>query len=206
MRELSEYLEVVISFTSVSAPFAIAPLFLSLSSQFDAPRRRRNATMAALTIFVTGVLVVYLGEAIFNAFSIGIPSFRVAGGLLVLLTALNMVKDGYTPPGEAPQGDTGDIGVVPIGIPLLCGPGLIATIMVQSHEHESQADNLILCGCVAILALIAWLCLVGAETLSSTLGDKGLDILTRLSGLILSALAIEFIASGSAVLFPGLMG
>jgi MarC family membrane protein len=203
MRELSEYLEVLVSLIAISVPFAVTPVFLSLTSNFDPKRRRQNANSAALTVFITGVVAIYVGERLFHLFSIGIPSFEVAGGLLILLTGLAMVRDGPgTTKGEASDHD---VGVVPIGIPLLCGPGLISTILIQSHEFESQIDNLILSGCVLILAFVAWLCLVGADRISRFLGETGIDILTRIFGLILSALAVEFIVAGLAGLFPKIL-
>ncbi len=203
MRELSEYLEVFISFLAVSTPFAAAPVFLGLTANFDKKRRAQNANLAALTIFITGIVVIFCGEALFHAFSISIPSFRVGGGLLVLFTGVSMVREGA---GDSKiEAASNDVGVVPIAIPLMCGPGLISTIMIQATEAESSTDNLALCACVAVLAIAGWCCLMGAEKLSAKLGVMGLDILTRISGLILTALAVEFIAAGMGTLFPGLL-
>jgi multiple antibiotic resistance protein len=204
MREASEYAEVLVSLIAVSTPFAVAPCFLALTANFDHKRRLRNATMAAFTIIVTCELAIYVGESLFHMFSIGIPSFQVAGGLLIFLTGLGMVRRGFEETHQTASDK--DVGVVPLGIPLLCGPGLISTVMIQSHEFESAADNLALSACVLILAAVAWCCLVGAEKISALLGHTGLDVLTRVFGLILAALAVEFVAAGIRGLFPGMVG
>lgn len=203
MRPASEYLEVLISLLAVANPLAIAPVFLAMTGHFDTSRRIRNATMAALTITVTGILAIYVGEALFKAFSIGIPSFRVAGGLCILLTAIQMVRQGVKPP-EGQEAVETDVGIVPIGIPLICGPGTISAVIIQSHEFESAVDNMILAWCVVGLALVSWVSLAGAQFVSRLLGDTGMDVMTRIFGLILAALAFEFISSGLLELFPGL--
>ena len=204
MREVSEYAEVFMSLLAVSTPLAMCPVFLALTAGFEPQRVARNARQAALTFFIVGLVSVYVGEALFKIFSIGIPSFRVAGGVLVFLTALGMVREGAPEPSASGESSAAkkDVGVVPMGIPLLAGPGTISVILIQSHEFESHMDNLILAGMILLVALVCWFCLVSAGPISGKLGRQGLDVTTRVFGLILAALAVEFIATGLVVLFP----
>lgn len=206
MREAAEYAEVLVSLLAVSTPFAVAPVFLSLTAAYDASRRARSARLAALTVFVTLLVAIFAGEPLFRAFSISVPSFRVGGGLLILLTGMEMVRKGLADPDPESTDALKEVGAVPVGIPLLAGPGTIATMTIQSQEHNSLADNQILVLLALILSLVIWLCLRLAEPLAARLGRNGMDILTRVFGLILCALAVEFIVSGLLVLLPGLRG
>jgi len=206
MREAAEYAEVFVSLLAVSTPFAVAPVFLSLTAAYDSARRARSARLAAFTVFVTLVVAIFAGEPLFRAFSISVPSFRVGGGLLILLTGMEMVRKGLADPNPDTTDSPKEVGAVPVGIPLLAGPGTIATMTIQSQEHSSWADNQMLVLLALSLSLVIWICLRLAQPLAARLGRNGMDILTRVFGLILSALAVEFIVSGLLALLPGLRG
>ena len=147
------------------------------------------------------------GESVLRLFGIGIPSFQVAGGILILLMGITMLRAAYdrsrhTPEEQAESVEKNSIAVVPMAIPLLSGPGAISTVIVYANLDRSW-PHLALVGCViASVALAVLLALLMAERIASLLGRTGMNIITRVMGLIIASVAVEFIAKGLAALFP----
>jgi multiple antibiotic resistance protein len=207
LRSLPEYLEVLVGLLTISAVPVIMPIFIGLTIDRTSTQRFRSAFLAALTLFVTLALAIYLGEQLLSLLSISLFSFRVAGGILIFATGLGLISAKSELNVNSIQGvDKSEIGIVPLGIPLLAGPGMISVVLIQSQEMESNADNLVLVGLVLLVAFFVWACLAASEMISKMMGPNGLEILSKVSGLILAALGVEFIATGTLQLFPGLAG
>lgn len=205
MRSPAEYLEVLITLLAVSNAVGMIPVYLALTRGMDAVHKRRTVLLATVTTLATLVVAALAGEALFRIFSIGIPSFRVGGGLLILLTGLDMVRP--KPPSEvAPVQADPIVGVVPLGIPGLAGPGTITAVMIQAQEHQSRLDDLVLAGLIGAVALWVWCCFSAADPIQRRLGPGGIEIMSRVLGLVLVAMAVEFIATGLGALFPILRG
>lgn len=205
MRSLNEYLEVLVTLLAVSNAIGMIPVFLTVTRGMSPQAKRQTIVNASATTLATLLVAALAGEAIFHFFSIGIPSFRVGGGLLILMTGLDMVRP---KPGSPATEEAADpvVGVVPLGIPGLAGPGTITAVMIQAQEHQSLVDDLALGGLVGAVTLWVWCCFAAADPIQRRLGDRGIDVMSRVLGLILVAMAVEFIATGLQALFPILRG
>jgi multiple antibiotic resistance protein len=148
-----------------------------------------------------------LGEAILSFFGISIHSFRTAGGILLLLMSITMLignKPTLTPD-ESTDGDaTASIAIVPLSTPLLAGPGAISTVILDAHKGSQAGHYGVMALVLVLLSLTVWLTFLVAPWVSRRLGRIGSNIVTRLMGLLLAAIAVEFIAGGLRGLFPAL--
>ncbi len=201
------------SFTALIAllnPIGAIPIFINLTQTQIERQRNRTARNAALTVLVVLLVSFFSGDALLGFFGISIASFRIAGGLLILLMALAMLqaKTSAVKQTEEEIEDSSvkeNIAVVPLGIPLLAGPGAISTVILYSQQHSSLLYAL---GEVAVIVLsvfITWCCLRGAPYIARWLGRTGINVFTRIMGLIMAAIGVEFIAKGVEALFPLLM-
>ena len=168
----------------------------------------RIGLVAAAAVVVILLASFFVGELVLRALGITISAFRIAGGILLLLSALTMMAsadDGASPAAEpAPPGDAA-VGVVPLATPLLAGPGAISTVIVYAHRHDSLAHALLVVAAIVSVGAVILVVLRLAPLLASVLKRTGMSVATRLTGLIIAATAVEFIVDGVAVLFPGLV-
>lgn len=184
-------------------PFAAIPSFLAITESADAARRRRTARKGALTVLIVLTGFAVGGQLIFRMFGITLPAFEVAGGIILLLIGLDMLEARRSPTQET-TGDTEeaaikeDAGIVPLGIPMLAGPGAISSVMVlvgQVPELWNWEMGAILAS-IAITALVSYWVLAGAGRVRSVMGETGIRILTRIMGLLLVALAMQYFVNG----------
>ncbi len=194
-------------------PFSAVPFFLALTRDDDAPRRREIALRAAVTSGALMVVFAIAGEWIFRMLGIGLPAFKIGGGVVLLLLALDMVRTQPSrtriTPGEVEaSAEKEDIAIVPLATPLLAGPGSIATavvLMARTRGHPWW-HKLPVLGAIALTAVASYLVLAGAVRTEKVLGRTGLAILERAAGLLLVAIAIQFIMDGIAEGLPRLFG
>ena len=184
-------------------PFAALPTFLAVTHGYDAQRRRSTAFKASLTALILLSSFAFAGEYIFRLFGITLPAFEIAGGIILLLIGLDMLEAKRSPTQES-SGDTTaaaekeDAGIVPLGVPMLAGPGAITSVMVlvgQAQTHWQMAAILI---SIAITALICYLVLGNSDKVARMLGETGIRILVRIMGLLLVALAVQYFVNGLA--------
>ncbi len=204
-----EYLKFFAGLVAILNPIGVIPIFINLTYNQTAPERNRTALMAAITVGVVLAVALLCGEVILDFFGISVASFQVAGGILILLNSLSMLqaKMGATRQTEEEAQETAereDVAVVPIGVPLTAGPGAISTVILYGHKPALFGRYVILVGGIAIVALIVWTAFRLAPLISRALSRTGINIVTRLMGLIMAAIGIEFIASGLRILFPSL--
>ncbi len=184
-------------------PLAAIPSFIAITEGSDEKRRRRMARKATLTCFIVLTLFGLAGKVIFEIFGITLPAFEIAGGLILLLIGLDMLEARRSPTQEA-QGDTEegaakeDAGIVPLGVPMLAGPGAISSVMVlvgtvPTIWHWQMGAIL---GAIAVTCLVSYWVLAGATRVRSVLGETGIRILVRIMGLLLVALAMQFFVNG----------
>ena len=207
--DLLDYLKIFVALLFMVDPVAAIPTFLAATAGDDLADRHKTALTAGVTVGTVLVIFVFTGSAILNLFGISIDSFRVAGGVILMLLALAMLggAPGKTKqrPEEAEDAvDKENVGVVPIAIPLLAGPGAMSSMIVYSHQDPSLPHR----GALALIALgiglSVWLCLRLADPLGRLLGPTGLNIATRVMGILIAAVAVEFITAGLVGLLPGL--
>ena len=203
-----DYSRFLIGLIAILDPFIAVPLFLSLTVNRSDDERSRTAKVVTMTVLAVLVGAAVAGEAILQLIGGTLASFRVGGGLVLLLMALAMlnaragdVRQTAEEASEVEQ-STG-LGVVPLAVPLLAGPGAISTVIVASHG-DSLLHRAIVILCVAIACGVLWLILRLAVPVGQRLGTTGLNIANRLLGLLLAAFAIESMATGLKALFPAL--
>jgi multiple antibiotic resistance protein len=184
-------------------PFAAIPAFLAITESADPERRRRMARKGALTCFIVLTGFAVGGQLIFRMFGITLPAFEVAGGLILLLIGLDMLAAKRSPTQEA-LGDTeeaagkDDAGIVPLGIPMLAGPGAISSVMVLVGQVPSlwHWEMGAILASITITSLVSYWVLAGASQVRRVLGETGIRILVRIMGLLLVALAMQFFVNG----------
>ena len=184
-------------------PFAAIPSFLAITSNADAARRRRMARKGALTAFIVLTSFAVAGQLIFKMFGITLPAFEIAGGMILLLIGLDMLEARRSPTQET-SGDTEeatakeDAGIVPLGIPMLAGPGAISSVMVLVGQVPSlwNWEMGAILGSIAFTALVTYWVLAGAGRVRSVMGETGIRILVRIMGLLLVALAMQYFVNG----------
>ena len=208
VRTWQEYSSFLVGLIAILDPFIAVPLFLSLTVNRTLNERRRTARIVALTVLGVLIGAALAGEAILQLMGGSLASFRVGGGLVLLLMALAMLN---ARPGDVRQTaeETNAMeqgaghGVVPLAIPLLAGPGAISTVIVASHGG-GIVHQLIVVACIVLACAVLWLILAVAAPIGRRMGTTGLNIATRLLGLLLAAFAIESMAIGLKALFPAL--
>lgn len=190
-------------------PIGSVPIFIAATSGSSRAERVRILRMVAFTVFVVLALAVFLGDRILDFFGISIPSFQTGGGILLLLMAISMMhakQSGARQTAEEAQAvaEREATAIVPLSIPLLAGPGAISSMIIAAQQSGSFVGHVQLILPVAVVALLAWGILSLSGPITNRLGTIGINIFTRLMGLILAAMAVEFIAHGLLGLFPAL--
>ena len=204
-----EYLKFFAGLIAILNPIGVIPIFINLTYNQTAAERNRTALMAAVTVGTVLGVSLLCGELILNFFGISVASFQVAGGILILYNSLSMLqaKMNATRQTEEEAQETAereDVAVVPIGIPLTAGPGAISTVILYGHKPALFNQYLILFGGIAVTAAIVWAAFRLSPFISRLLSRTGINIVTRIMGLIMASIGIEFIATGLRVLFPSL--
>ncbi len=184
-------------------PFAALPTFLAVTDGADAAKRRRMAGKASLTALVFLSAFAVAGEYIFKLFGITLPAFEIAGGIILLLIGLDMLEAKRSATQQS-SGDTvaaaskEDAGIVPLGIPMLAGPGSITSVMVLVGQAHTKLQMAAILGSIAVTAAICYLVLGNSDRVARALGDTGIRILVRIMGLLLVALAVQYFVNGMA--------
>lgn len=207
MEHWTEYTRFFTALLVILDPFLAVPIFLSLTQGYTPSERVRVATLTTLTVSLVLVLAALSGEAILTFLGTSLASFRVGGGLVLLLMALAMLRAEAdqirTTPAEAESAASkGSIAVVPLAIPLLAGPGAISTVIIQMHRSAASHQPWLVLAIILAVCLVLWVVLRLAVPIGASLGKIGLNILNRLFGLILAAISVEIMANGLKTLFP----
>jgi multiple antibiotic resistance protein len=185
-------------------PFAAVPSFLAMTARDTPHARRAMARRGAWTCAITLTAFALTGSLIFKLFGITLGAFKIAGGILIGLNALEMVQARRNLQRESPiekaEGTAkDDIGIMPLGVPMLAGPGSISTVMVLALSARSPVGIAALYGSIALTAYVSYLVLAAGSLVEQRLGQTGMRILTRLMGLVLCAIAVQFIVDGIAM-------
>lgn len=190
-------------------PLGAVPAFLSLTDGYSRAEKRQVIVRAVLT--GVGVLVLFglAGRAIFGFFDLTVPAFRIAGGVLIFTVALDMLH-GQPPKTKHSEQEIQDaveresVGITPLGIPLLSGPGSITTVMILVAGASGPGDYAVVYGSVLLTFVVAFVALLGADRVFARMGRSGLAVLSRLMGILLAAIAVQFVLRGLEEAVPGL--
>ncbi len=169
-----------------------------------------SARKTALTVFVACLVTVALGELLFNFFGINTYSIEVIGGLIILRMSMNMIEGNYSTNHSAAESkeaiEKSDVSIIPLGIPVFFGPGAIATLILFKSKSQSWAEIITLLLSVIISCWVVFITLKNAKHISASLGVTGMKITTRVLGLVVGAIAVQFIITGVYTLWMHMKG
>lgn len=206
-------LKPLVTLLAIVNPLAIVPFFIHYTQGFSEAQRKRTIRTAAFSAFCVIAACALLGLQILEFFNISLPSFQVGGGLLLLISAMNMLNaqpaEAKTTSHELEDGAEkaamgASIAVVPLTIPLLTGPATMSTVVIYAEKAKTLLQLGTLVGYGVVIALATAVCFSMAEPIARVLGKTGINVMTRLMGLILAALAVEVMSDGLTKLFPAL--
>ncbi|WP_159185234.1 YchE family NAAT transporter [Klebsiella pneumoniae] len=208
--DFSAYFKFFIGLFALVNPVGIIPVFISMTSYQPAAVRNKTNLTANLSVAIILLTSLFLGDGILQIFGISIDSFRIAGGILVVTIAMSMIsgKLGEDKQNKQEKSETAvreSIGVVPLALPLMAGPGAISSTIVWGTRYHSWVHLVGFSLAIAVFALCCWGIFRIAPWLVRLLRQTGINVITRIMGLLLMALGIEFIVTGIKALFPGLL-
>jgi multiple antibiotic resistance protein len=199
----------LIALLAIVNPIGVIPFFIAFTQSLGNAQRRHTIRVASFSAFVVIAVSALAGLKIIEFFGISIASFQVGGGTLLLISALQMLN---AQPAEAKPGDVDEgnqkadagasIAIVPLTIPLLTGPATISTVVIYAEKTRHLWEHAVLVGYGVVIGLITYAAFSAAGRIAKVLGRTGINVMTRLMGLILAAMAVELLADGLAKLFP----
>lgn len=204
-----DLLKPLIALLAIVNPIGVIPFFIAFTQNFGREQRRRTILVASFSVFVVIAVSAVAGLKIIEFFGISLASFQVGGGTLLLISSLQMLN---AQPAEATPSDVDDgnqkadagasIAVVPLAIPLLTGPATISTIVIYAEKTRHFWEHAVLVGYGLVIGLVTYGAFAASGRIAKVLGRTGINIMTRLMGLILAAMAVELLADGLIKLFP----
>lgn len=218
MTDWTALFKIGIALFAIVNPIGTLPIFISTTDGWSSQERAKTSRTVALTVFIVLIVSAFLGDQILEFFGITIPSFQVGGGILLMLIAISMMHGTQSGARQTPEeaqtladreqtlADREVVAIVPLSIPLLAGPGAISSMIIAAQQNSSFTWHLSLVIPIFVICLITWLILRLSVAISHQLGTIGINIVTRLMGLVLAAMSVEFIAQGLVGLFPKLAG
>lgn len=208
MLDFTEYTKIFISLFAILDPIGMIPIIVLFTASMAAPYRAHIGRLASLTVCTILLIALLAGQPLLSFFGISINSFRVAGGILLMLISIKMLLGS---PSQLASNNDSSAGeptpanaIVPLSTPLLAGPGSISAVILEAHKAQGVEHYLIMGLEIVLLSASVWLTFLIAPWVAQRLGKIGIDVFTRLMGLILAAIAVEFIAGGMRGLFPAL--
>jgi multiple antibiotic resistance protein len=199
----------LIALLAIVNPIGVIPFFIHFTGGFTREQRQRTIRVAAFSAFIVIAVSAIAGLKIIEFFGISLASFQVGGGTLLLISALQMLnaQPAETRQEDVTEGNTkvdaGDsIAVVPLTIPLLTGPATISTMVIYADKTRHWWEIAVLVGYGVVIGVAVWLAFSASGRIARVLGKTGINVMTRLMGLILAALAVEVMSDGLVKLFP----
>jgi len=209
-QAFDDSLKLAVSLLSILNPIGVIPIFLVLTESFSRDKVHKIATSCALTVVITLGISLAIGQRVLDFFSISIASFTIGGGILIFTMALQMISAQQTDSKMSKEEEAGlspsEIGIVPLAIPLLSGPGTISTAIIYSSKIPTTLHWIGALVTIAAMGLLIKFVFHYARVIGSKLGTIGLNVMTRIMGLILLAISIEMIFGGIRSMLPGLQG
>lgn len=201
----------LVTLLAIVNPLAIVPFFIHYTQGFTSKQRQRTVLIASFSAFAVIATCAVVGLQVLEFFNISLASFQVGGGLLLMTSALSMLN-AQPAEAKATQNEIDDtsarasIAVVPLTIPLLTGPATMSTVVIYADQAKTFFQHAALVGYGVVIALATAVCFTLAKPIARFLGQTGINVMTRLMGLILAALSVEVMTAGLIKLFPALVG
>lgn len=195
------FMKFLASFLAMVNPLLALPIFISMTKGYSRYESVRTALIVSATVAVTGLLAVLAGEEILSIFGIGVPSFRVAGGIIILGIALTMLNAEPETSGDevtldrVPNSNRSKT-IVPLAIPLTIGPGALVTSIVFAHQLDDQVELFTLVPVVVLVTLLLGVSLLFASPIARLLGDAVMNVMSRILAIVLAGIAVEMVLTG----------
>jgi multiple antibiotic resistance protein len=207
MVEFTQYLKILVALVAIVNPLGAVPIYVSLSTDLEPGEQVKLPGVIAGAVMGILLASLFFGEMILEFFGITIAAFRVGGGILLLIIAISMLHakvSGIKQTREEIEesGERESVAVVPLATPLLAGPGAISSMIIYSHRGSGVMHYALISADILLLGLLLWAVLRLTPWITKNTSRTGINIFTRIMGLILAAIAVEFIASGLKGLFP----
>lgn len=207
MADWAVLFKIAIALFAIVNPIGSLPIFISSTHGWSKQDRAKTARTVAFTVFIVLAVSAFLGDKILAFFGITIPSFQVGGGILLMLIAISMMHGKQSGARQTPEeaqtlAEREVIAIVPLSIPLLAGPGAISSMIIAAQQSSGFTWHVSLIAPIFVISIVIWVVLSLSVAISNRLGPIGINIVTRLMGLVLAAMAVEFIAHGLGGLFP----
>lgn len=193
----------LVTFTSVLFivdPIAVIPTYLVITQDETALQRRRTARRACIAAAMLLIAFGIAGKLVFEVLGITMAAFRIAGGVILWIVAMDMLQAKRSTQESTPEIEEGtakaDVAITPLAMPMLAGPGAISTIMVLAGQAHTPAQSAVVYASIILTALVSWLTLRIGETLMTRIGQTGIRVMTRIMGLLLAAIAAQFVLTG----------
>ena len=205
----AELITFTIAMLAITNPIGNLAIFASLTGDKTLQEKRKTALTAGIAILIILIIVTWTGDLLMRAFGIDIGSFETAGGVIIALMGISMLHAKPSPMHHSKQ-DQEDamnktsVAVVPIAIPIVAGPGAITTIVVNTHHYHTIDDKLMISAICVVIAILLWIAFFFSAPVSRLLGTSGINIVTRIMGIVLASIAFGMITSGLRLLLPGL--
>ena len=198
LAPLDQFLQVVVALLAITDPPGAVPAFLSLTSTMPEAARKKAPLRAAVAVTLILGVSLLAGEALLRLFGISLPAFQAAGGLLILLMGLEMLRGSPTKVQDESKGeeDSDDRILVPLAMPLIAGPGAIATVITFTAKETSWVGSTRIGGAILVVGVVIFITLRSAEWLQRTISERGQRIFLRFMGLILVAVGAQLLLSG----------
>jgi multiple antibiotic resistance protein len=197
---MEHFLSALVMFTVIIDPPGVAAVYATLTAQHTEKESHAIATKACLIAMAALLAFGLIGAWLLSQLGISLNAFRIAGGLLLFVIAFRMLLGQPEPraiqSAAAAFAERGNIAIFPLAIPLLSGPGCMTAMILLTEKYPSFGGRSMVFAAMAIAMLLAWICMLGVGRLMRFFGEEGIQILARLMGILLAALAIQFIVDG----------
>ena len=194
--EVTVLIPAFVTLLVVIDPIGLAPMFVALTKGADASHRRAVAIRACITGAIVLTVFGVFGEAVLDFVGISMPAFRVAGGILLFLTALDMLFERRTERRKGQSANADDPSIFPLAIPLIAGPGAIATMILLSGQADDALGILAIHLVMVAVIIMVLIFFLAAGLIERAIGDTGINVITRLLGMLLAALSVQFVLDG----------
>jgi len=204
LKITDELLRAIVGIFVIVDPVGSVGIFLAVTNGFSQIKKEKAARFAGITVAAVLVIAALMGQAILDLFGIRLAAFSVAGGILFLILAVEMIRGEGVSQFHKLNERSEQLpaaAIVPLGVPLMAGPGAISTVILASPGSANWFETAILISSIAVLGLVTWLCFSYAQHIGKLIGDIGIQLISRIMGLILAALAVEYVVKGVQILF-----
>ena len=204
LKITDELLRAIVGIFVIVDPVGSVGIFLAVTNGFSKIKKEKAARFAGITVAAVLVIAALMGQAILDLFGIRLAAFSVAGGILFLILAVEMIRGEGVSQFHKLNERSEQLpaaAIVPLGVPLMAGPGAISTVILASPGSANWFETAILISSIAVLGLVTWLCFSYAQHIGKLIGDIGIQLISRIMGLMLAALAVEYMVKGIQILF-----